>query len=532
VPATAKRSWWLPALIGALTAVGFFLRLADFDQSLFADELSTYWIVHGHSLGDVLSSVRSTDEITPPLFFVFAWFSLKIGSGPEWLRLPSLLAGTLTIPLVYLVGRRTVGQFGGVVAAALTALSPFMIYYSTEARSYALMIAFVTASTLALLIAVEDGRVRWWALYAVCSAAAMLSHYTAVFPLAAQFLWALWAHRGALRGLLLANLGALALFAPWIPGFVADNNSPTTTILSALTPFSAGAVKTATETWAYGYQNLRADYLPGNLARLLIAASVAIALAALTWHLIERHRTAPERLRAALRKVPRGPVLVVMLALATPLGEIVFSAVGTNIYSARNLNASWPGLALTAGGLVASAGPLLGPVCAGLLLTGFSIGAVKALGSGAQRPDYQGIAARIERQAKPGDVVIDAAAFTPVPQTALDLYLPQTRPEFRLGMPVTDHPFNIFDRAPDPDRQIRSAFAAAKGRALFVITPAPGGSVQGAETGLVADIRRSRANLGSKVFRHLPAGFHVAGRRDYPGLGPLALFVIRDRSAR
>jgi hypothetical protein len=34
------------------------------------------------------------------------------------------------------------------------------------------------------------------------------------------------------------------------------------------------------------------------------------------------------------------------------------------------------------------------------------------------------------------------------------------------------------------------------------------------------------------VFRHLPAGFRVAARRDYPGLGPLALFVIRDRSAR
>lgn len=61
----------------------------------------------------MLSSIRSDDEITPPLYFIFAWLSMKLGSDPEWVRLPSLLAGTAVIPLVYLVGARC-----GVVLAA------------------------------------------------------------------------------------------------------------------------------------------------------------------------------------------------------------------------------------------------------------------------------------------------------------------------------------------------------------------------------------------------------------------------------
>ncbi len=51
---------------------------------------------------------------------------------------------------------RTVGRRAALVAAALTALSPFLIFYSAEARGYELMIALVLVSTLALLRAVEQ----------------------------------------------------------------------------------------------------------------------------------------------------------------------------------------------------------------------------------------------------------------------------------------------------------------------------------------------------------------------------------------
>ena len=345
------------AAVGGLTLLGFALRLADFNQSLFADELSTYWIVHGRSLGSVVSHVRSNDEITPPLFFVLGWLTLKLGSAPEWVRLPSLIAGTLSIPLIYALGVRTVGRLAGLLGAAIMALSPFMIYYSTEARSYAVMIALLIGSTLALLAAVRGGGARWWAVYALCSCATLYSHYTAVFALAAQFLWVLWAHRETLRPLLVANVAVLVGFAPWIPGFIADNNSPTTDLLSRLQPFTLDAVTRAFENWSVGYPYSSVDTLPGALAWSLIAAGVLVAATACAVRGWRWLRGPTAGVRRAARRAPSGVVLIAMLALATPVGEAIVSAIGpTQVLGARNLNASWPGLALGIGALVTAAG--------------------------------------------------------------------------------------------------------------------------------------------------------------------------------
>ena len=105
--------WGMAAAVLVLTLVGFGLRVAVAQQDLFADELSTYWIVATHNLGGVISTVNSDAEITPPLSFVVAWLSTQVDLSPEWLRAPSVLAGTLTIPLVFWVGARTVGRARG-----------------------------------------------------------------------------------------------------------------------------------------------------------------------------------------------------------------------------------------------------------------------------------------------------------------------------------------------------------------------------------------------------------------------------------
>ena len=139
---------------------GAALRVSVIGQPLFADELSTYWISATHSLGGVVSLMYGTPhiphpEITPPLYFLLAWATSQFGHAPALLRLPSLIAGVLTIPAVYLLGLRTVGRRAALLAATLTTLSPFMIYYSTEARSYGVMMLLTTLSTLAMLLAVD-----------------------------------------------------------------------------------------------------------------------------------------------------------------------------------------------------------------------------------------------------------------------------------------------------------------------------------------------------------------------------------------
>jgi hypothetical protein len=496
-------------IVAALTVAGVALRLAVAHQSLAADELSTRWIVAGHGLGDVLSIVRTDAEITPPLSFVAAWLTTRIEVSPELLRAPAVIAGALTIPLVFAVGVRTVGRRAALVATALTAFSPFMIFYSAEARGYGLMILLVLASTFALLIAVEDGRTRWWVAYGACACAAAYTHYTSVFALAGQLLWLVWAHPQARRPALTASIAAAVAFVPWLPGLKADLDSATTDILSALQPFSAGHIRTSLAHWAVGYPYALpgtgvAD-LPGTPALVAFALALALGLAALAAKLA--------RGRSPIR-LDRRVVLVLVLAVSVPTGEALTSLLGSNLFGTRNLAASWPGLALSLGALLAGAGRRLGPLAAALAIAAFALGAARMLDPDFQRPDYEGVAAFIEREARPGDVIVDGAIVSPagIP-TALDTTFHGRNTVFQLGQSdVRYDPFRILGFAPPTAEVMRSAVAAAGRHRLLLIVA-------------------TRSPAVREPIDALPDGYRRVATARFPGSNPMAVLVYEDQTA-
>src|ERR1700735_373076 len=85
---------WIVAAVTAITLAGLALRLPSFGDLLFRDSPSAYYIVAGHSLGQVMRLLNNhPTELNPPLFFVFAWISEKLfGASAESLKLVSLLA--------------------------------------------------------------------------------------------------------------------------------------------------------------------------------------------------------------------------------------------------------------------------------------------------------------------------------------------------------------------------------------------------------------------------------------------------------
>ncbi len=457
-----------------LTVVGAAVRVAVAHQSLFADELSTYWIVTTHDLGGVLSTVHSNAEITPPLYFVASWLSSQISHAPELVRAPSLVAGTATIPLVYLLGMRTVGRAAALIATALVAAAPFMVYYSTEARGYAVMMALTVLSTLAMLVAVDRGGTRWWALYGVASAGAAYSHYTCVFVLAAQLGWLLLVHPEARRPALLANVGAGILYLPWITGLVKDFTSPTGKILSALSPFDAHTIRIVAEHWSIGYPyssvaGLRE--LPGWPALVLLAAGLVLGAAGM----LAAFRSRRPGARIA---VERGLLLVLLLFLAVPLAEAAISAVTTHLFAVRNLAAAWPPFALLLGALSSAAGRKLRYVAALCAVAAFAIGAGKMLEQRYSRPDFRAAAHFVERHAGPRDVLVDGTAvLSPGPLSGLDAVTRLPQRTFRGGAPQErDHPFGFSDPNVPLRQAIKRAVAAARGHrivmvGLFPLTP-------------------------------------------------------------
>ena len=303
-----------------------------YGDSLFGDELSTYYIVAGHSFGQMMHLLNNHSvELNPPLFFILTWVSQSLfGLSTESLRLVSLLAGTATIPLTFALGRM-VGQRTGLVAAALAATSPFLIYYSTEARAYALMAFLVLAAALALLRALRSCEWGWWILYSVCTCAAAYTHYISVFALIALALWALVTQPAARLRTAVALVGAAILYLPELPVLRATSKSSGTGIMGFLDPLSVHSVRLDLSHWAIGHPYVSLTQVPGTVALVLIGAAVVGALAATA------QRLGPRLRQAEFPRPSATEALVALLAVAAPVGAILYTLFRPSVWGARNV---------------------------------------------------------------------------------------------------------------------------------------------------------------------------------------------------
>lgn len=207
--AKGRRAW---IDVGAVAVLAALLRLTTLGlQSYGFDEAWTLHVIRG-SFTDMLDGV-ARHESTPPLYYALAWvWAQAFGTGEAGLRLLSATAGVATVPVVYAVGRTLGSRRIGLVAAALVATSPYLVFYSQEARSYALFTLLSTVAALCCIRAIQSPSRRMFALWAVVSIAATATHYFAVFPWVGQAV--VLAVFGAPRRLLawsIASVGAASV---------------------------------------------------------------------------------------------------------------------------------------------------------------------------------------------------------------------------------------------------------------------------------------------------------------------------------
>jgi 4-amino-4-deoxy-L-arabinose transferase-like glycosyltransferase len=203
--------FWIWVFLAVLIAAG--LRWNRMDLSLYNDEAYNFQqYIHGKDKADPQGKVtfrRAGWEETTwenkanngvlysvvARLFDEAW---RPGDGSadglvneRALRYPSLIAGLLSIVAIALLGRVLFSPAVGLAAAFVLTVHPWHLRYSTEARSYAMVILLVTLGMLCLVIALRNNRWRWWLGFAVC-----------------QFLY-MYAFSGALYFALGTNLAAL-----------------------------------------------------------------------------------------------------------------------------------------------------------------------------------------------------------------------------------------------------------------------------------------------------------------------------------
>jgi hypothetical protein len=226
---------WLLGLI--LLALAIRLGSIDF-QSLWRDEVDA--LRFGRDLSAELGSALAGNGLdamikklgetltTPgfngPLYFItLAQWSRAAGDSELSLRIFSAFFGILAIPLAYVLGKRLFqgAPHLGLLAAWLTAVSPYFVWYSQEAKMYTEITALALAAIYSLRRAVDaPGGQRtwpWWLLVVAATTLAMYSHILAALLIGVEVtLFALWwpQSKRHWRGGLIA-LAALTL--PYLP---------------------------------------------------------------------------------------------------------------------------------------------------------------------------------------------------------------------------------------------------------------------------------------------------------------------------
>jgi dolichyl-phosphate-mannose-protein mannosyltransferase len=510
------------ALFG-ITLVALALRLPSFTDSLFGDELSTNFVVNGFGAGSFLHIIEGDQEGTPPLFFALTALTKGLG-GVEGLRVVSLVACLTSIPLIYLLGLRTIGTQAGIVAAALVALSPFQIFYSTEARAYALAMALIIVVSLTLVEAVRGERRVCWVAFALAMAAAVYTHYTVIFALIGLLAWAFFAYPDRRRPLILSTLGAVLLFAAWLPQFLADTDQPASKVIEILAPLTFSYAHHDLVHLYIGHPYIPADVVPGRLGAWMIAAGLIIGLGAL---LLRR------RSERSWPWPPANIALLLVLMLSPPVGAILHNLIAPSVFASRNLITSWPGFALLVGALVTSGRGPIRILATGLLVAGFAIGAAKMLDEDHQRPDLKDAVAFIDRVGEPDSPVVEIPLPSPGIQSPLEAALapqgkgvPTSRSVFPVGYPTfavrldeaKDGHVALLPPIPAVPREEEIARQAAREAGtgkLFLVNP---GMSTLAELSAVP-------GPAASLLAALPPRFREVEFRIFPGLGDAQVSV-------
>ena len=260
----------------AILLLAFLLRFYCLTCSSYWHDEGNTWALVQRSFGQI--AVAAAADIHPPgYYWLLKLWSLAFGHSPWALRAFSALTGTLTVAVVYAIGKAVISHQSPVtseqssdrspipniqypipplplLAALLAALNPFQIFYSQEARMYSLL---MLESAALVWMAIREGKRqkgkakgeggKWYThsqftihnslftiSFSLLAAAGLWTHY--IFPVVlasvgVAFLWVRRRNLYAIRNtqypilpflplllpFLLANLLALLLFLPWLP---------------------------------------------------------------------------------------------------------------------------------------------------------------------------------------------------------------------------------------------------------------------------------------------------------------------------
>jgi 4-amino-4-deoxy-L-arabinose transferase-like glycosyltransferase len=392
-------------IVGGIALGGLALRVIA-TRGIWLDEATSITQAQ-MPLGGMLDNLRTVD-VHPPLHHILLWGTLRlIGDGELAVRVPSLIAGTAMIPVLYAAATELYDRRAGMAAAALAAVAPFAVWYADEARMYAMFMLFALLALWMQVRIIRGAGTGSWLGFVVSAAALIYTQYFGLLFVATQMLgFAVAVARGVLPlRRVLAWTALLAL------------------LLAPLAPFAHDQFA-ANEAAGRGFQ--QPSQTGGQTIDLGARPGAYAALTNFAWAVLGYHSDGTMTALAALwplggllalSLLGRGrswtTLLVVACGLLPMLGLFVLGQLKPFVFEVRYFIGIVP-LALLLIARAVTSWPRR-PVVIGLATSvavaalGLGLADQQLNGSNPRVYDFKTAVAHIEARAQPGDVIV----FTP-----------------------------------------------------------------------------------------------------------------------
>jgi putative effector of murein hydrolase LrgA (UPF0299 family) len=270
---TTNRNEWLQNHANSaalcITLLSFLARLwTAAGTFLNPDEALHFRLANQSSLA--LAHKASLTAAHPPLFILLLYFWRALGTSELWLRLPSVLAGTVFCWIFYKWLSQVAGTLAALIGLLFVALLRPIIELSAEVRQYALLLAFLASALYFLDEAFAKSSSARMAAFSVCLYLAMLFHYSAFLFAAALGVYALFR--------IFTERPAVSLTAPWVIGQLGGIALAAFLYKTHLSKLGAGDSRMPLQGWMSDFYLQRSyfDRIHDNPATFLLGHSFGV----------------------------------------------------------------------------------------------------------------------------------------------------------------------------------------------------------------------------------------------------------------
>ncbi|MDA1138156.1 MAG: glycosyltransferase family 39 protein [Planctomycetota bacterium] len=349
-----KRQFWLAGVVLILVSAACrFHGLGE--KGLWLDESISLARISG-TFGEMLDDVMENDG-HPPIYYA----CLHLATGPfresnseqpkfppagitdGVLRYPSALAGVLTVLLVLLIEFELAPEARFPLATLIATFSAFLIFFSQEARHYALAGLWTTSSTLFLIRGLKRERAGDWVCFALSSILALYTFYYSLFILVSQAIAAGWIkYRNPKEERRKKVRASLAFAAPCVAFlfYLPVVNRMREKVAAAGAPLGFGVP--GIKSWLTLFSELGLGFNPlHSFSWLTLFAGGVFTLIPVAWY-VSHYRTLSHESR-----------LLLWLYLGPPVCLLVFP-LKPHVFQAKHLFALAPIFCLIAGAMIRS----------------------------------------------------------------------------------------------------------------------------------------------------------------------------------